>query len=115
MNDSWHSDRCLNVGLLWVRGAHRRVTANLSPQKFYRAVPQSPPQNVVFIPPDPFTVSPAIQNGPLTGCCSIHFVVAAAPRLEISLGLTARCSSILLEAAKMSCKVRRSSSSAVTR
>jgi formylglycine-generating enzyme required for sulfatase activity len=32
------------------------VTANLSPQKFYRALLQSPPTNMVFIPPNTFTM-----------------------------------------------------------
>jgi formylglycine-generating enzyme required for sulfatase activity len=32
------------------------VTANLSPQKFYRALLQSPPANMVFIPPNTFTM-----------------------------------------------------------
>ncbi|MCI0747380.1 MAG: SUMF1/EgtB/PvdO family nonheme iron enzyme [Verrucomicrobia subdivision 3 bacterium] len=32
------------------------VTANASPQKFYRAVLQSPPTNMVFIPPNTFTM-----------------------------------------------------------
>jgi formylglycine-generating enzyme required for sulfatase activity len=31
-------------------------TANLSPQKFYRALLQSPPTNMVFIPPNTFTM-----------------------------------------------------------
>jgi formylglycine-generating enzyme required for sulfatase activity/Leucine-rich repeat (LRR) protein len=32
------------------------VTANASPQKFYRALLQSPPTNMVFIPPNTFTM-----------------------------------------------------------
>ena len=32
------------------------VTAHLSPQKFYRALLQSPPANMVFIPPNTFTM-----------------------------------------------------------
>jgi len=32
------------------------VTANLSPQKFYRALLQGPPSNMVFIPPNTFTM-----------------------------------------------------------
>jgi len=32
------------------------VTANLSPQKFYRALQQGPPANMVFIPPNTFTM-----------------------------------------------------------
>ncbi len=32
------------------------VTANASPQKFYRALRQSPPANMVFIPPNTFTM-----------------------------------------------------------
>ena len=32
------------------------VTANLSPQKFYRALMQGPPPNMVFIPPNTFTM-----------------------------------------------------------
>ncbi len=32
------------------------VTVNLSPQKFYRAQRQSPPANMVFIPPNTFTM-----------------------------------------------------------
>ncbi len=32
------------------------VTAHLSPQKFYRALQQAPPANMVFIPPNTFTM-----------------------------------------------------------
>jgi formylglycine-generating enzyme required for sulfatase activity len=32
------------------------VTANASPQKFYRVLPQVPPANMVFIPPNTFTM-----------------------------------------------------------
>jgi len=32
------------------------VTAHLSPQKFYRALRQNPPANMVFIPPNTFTM-----------------------------------------------------------
>jgi formylglycine-generating enzyme required for sulfatase activity len=49
------------------------VTANLSPQKFYRALLQNPPANMVFIPPNTFTMgSPtneldrATDEGPQT-------------------------------------------------
>jgi len=49
------------------------VTANSSPQKFYRALLQSPPANMVFIPPNTFTMgSPTneehrdINEGPQT-------------------------------------------------
>ena len=49
------------------------VTAHLSPQKFYRVLPQSPPTNMVFISPNTFTMgSPSneqdrsINEGPQT-------------------------------------------------
>ncbi len=49
------------------------VTANLSPQKFYRALMQGPPTNMVFIPPNTFTMgSPtteqdrSVNEGPQT-------------------------------------------------
>jgi formylglycine-generating enzyme required for sulfatase activity len=49
------------------------VTANLSPQKFYRALLQGPPTNMVFIPPNTFTMgSPtteqdrSVNEGPQT-------------------------------------------------
>jgi len=49
------------------------VTANLAPQKFYRALLQSPPTNIVFIPPNTFTMgSPtneqdrSVNEGPQT-------------------------------------------------
>ena len=32
------------------------VAAHLSPQKFYRVLLQSPPTNMVFIPPNTFTM-----------------------------------------------------------
>src|SRR5206468_12819461 len=32
------------------------VTAHLSPQRFYRALRQNPPANMVFIPPNTFTM-----------------------------------------------------------